>query len=58
MWESEEARAVSHGVVLFQNAGILHGHLKVGKGNHPRARSRVFVEERRSPHFFLGFSSG
>ena len=46
MREVEEARALAHRRMLFENTGVLHGHFEAAERNHPAAQGDVFVVER------------
>ena len=41
----EHADAVAHGVVLFLQPGVLHGHVETGEGNHLSSCRKVRVVE-------------
>jgi hypothetical protein len=45
----EEAGMGADGLVLRDDALVLHGHLPPGEGNHPRPRCHMAVAERRVP---------
>ncbi len=44
--EVEQARSLAHGLVLLEDARILHGHLEPAKRHDPRTQRQVSIVER------------
>jgi hypothetical protein len=42
----EDARPFAHRRVLFEDTGVLHGHLEAAEGDQPAAERDVLVVER------------